>query len=36
MVILFFPGQYFSAGVIKQKNSPGKSSFHDTKIKASV
>jgi hypothetical protein len=30
--ILFFPGQYFSAGVGKQKISPGKSSFHDTKI----
>jgi hypothetical protein len=29
--LLFFRGQYFSAGVGKQKNSPGKSSLHDTK-----
>jgi hypothetical protein len=28
---LFFHGQYFSAGVGKQKKSPGKSSLHDTK-----
>jgi hypothetical protein len=27
----FFTGQYFSAGVGKQKISPGKSSFYDTK-----
>jgi hypothetical protein len=30
--IHFFPGQYFSAGVGKQKKLPGKSSFHDTVI----
>jgi hypothetical protein len=30
--ILFFPGQYFSEGVGKQKISPVKSSFHDTNI----
>jgi hypothetical protein len=29
--ILFFPGQYFSAGLGKQNCSPGQFSFHDTK-----
>jgi hypothetical protein len=29
--ILFFPGQYFSAGQGKQNCSPGQFSFHDTK-----
>jgi hypothetical protein len=33
--ILFFHGQYFSAGVGKQKMSPGKSFFHDTMEKGS-
>jgi hypothetical protein len=28
--ILFFPGQYFSAGLGKQNCSPGQFSFHDT------
>jgi hypothetical protein len=28
--ILFFPGQYFSAGQGKQNCSPGQFSFHDT------
>jgi hypothetical protein len=30
--ILFFPGQYFSAGVGKQNCSPGQFSFHDTNL----
>jgi hypothetical protein len=30
--ILFFPGQYFSAGQGKQNCSPGQFSFHDTKV----
>jgi hypothetical protein len=30
--ILFFPGQYFSAGIGKQNCSPGQFSFHDTNI----
>jgi hypothetical protein len=28
--ILFFPGQYFSAGLGKQNCTPGQFSFHDT------